>query len=78
MAKQGETGTTQTPTTSPVLNTGVLILYLLIIGVLGAALWASLASGKTDTTFSSGIITAITTIAGFAVGINASPSTPRK
>jgi hypothetical protein len=45
---------------------GVLVLYIIIISVLGAALFADLDLGKDP----SAIITAITTIAGFAVGIN--------
>jgi hypothetical protein len=52
------------------IQKGILILYLLIIGVLGMALGYSLSLGKDYVTFSSSIITAITTIAGFAVGAN--------
>lgn len=68
-AGAGETTETTEKTSQPTTKTGVLILYILIIAVLGGALWASLASGKSDT-FSTSIITALTTIAGTAVGAN--------
>jgi len=51
----------------------VVILYFIIIVVLGSALIYSLSLGKDYVTFSSSIITAITTIAGFAVGANVAP-----
>jgi len=50
-----------------------VILYFIIIVVLGSALIYSLSLGKDYVTFSSSIITAITTIAGFAVGANVAP-----
>lgn len=55
------------------IQKGIVILYLVIIGVLGMALGYSLSLGKDYVTFSSSIITAITTIAGFAVGANVTP-----
>ncbi len=51
----------------------VVLLYLVMLGVLGLGLMYSLSLGKEYQTFASSIITAITTIAGFAVGVNATP-----
>ena len=52
---------------------GVFYVYCLIVGVLGAALAASLYLGTGYMSFSTGVVTALTTIAGYAVGVNASP-----
>jgi len=57
----------------PALDWGVLILYILIVVVLGLALGYSLYLGKEYQSFASAIVTALTTIAGFAVGANAGP-----
>lgn len=56
------------------LSKPVLYIYLIIVVVLGAALGASLYLGTNYTTFASSIVSALTTIAGFAVGINATQS----
>lgn len=53
-----------------VLDRNVLYLYILVVSILGAALLYSLYLGKDYQTFSSAIITALTTIAGFAIGVN--------
>ena len=55
-----------------VLNKAVLVLYLTIVIVLGLALGYSLTLGKDYIVFASSIVTALTTIAGFAVGANVS------
>ena len=70
--------TPQTPVESleTKIDYGVFLLYVLIVGFLGCALLYSLYLGSTYQTFSSAIITAMTTIAGFAVGANASSSPP--
>jgi hypothetical protein len=52
------------------INWGVVVLYLVIVIMLGVALMYSLSLGAAYATFSSSIVTAITTIAGFAVGVN--------
>lgn len=71
----------QVSTATEVLETkidyGVFLLYVLIVAILGAALLYSLSLGSTYQTFSSAIITALTTIAGFAVGANASSPSPK-
>ena len=56
------------PTTQ--LDYGVLALYVIIVGVLGAMGAYSLMLGQAYMTFTSSIVTALTTIAGFAVGAN--------
>jgi hypothetical protein len=53
-----------------VLDRNVLYLYILVVSILGAALLYSLYLVKDYQTFSSAIITALTTIAGFAIGVN--------
>jgi len=53
---------------------GVFGLYVIIVGVLGISLLYSLSKGTDYTTFASAIVTALTTIAGFAVGVNAGNS----
>jgi hypothetical protein len=55
---------------APQLNKAVLALYVLIVLVLGALGAYSLYLGKDYVTFTSSIVTALTTIAGFAVGAN--------
>jgi len=55
------------------LDWSVLILYIIIISFLGAALVYSLHLGTDFMSFSASIVTAMTTIAGFAIGVNASP-----
>ena len=71
-----------TPTTflETKIDYGVFLLYVLIVVVLGAALWYSLSLGTGYMSFSSAIVTALTTIAGFAVGVNAGTpsSTPQQ
>jgi len=58
------------------IDWGVFGLYILIVAVLGTALVYSLSKGSDYASFSSAIVTALTTIAGFAVGVNSgSPST---
>jgi uncharacterized BrkB/YihY/UPF0761 family membrane protein len=57
------------------IDWGVLILYIIIVVFLGIALVYSLSLGKDYLNFSTAIITAVTTIAGFAIGTNASPPT---
>lgn len=52
------------------INYGVLALYIIIVGFLGSALLYSLYRGAASDTFSSSLITALTTIAGFGVGAN--------
>ncbi|MDI9643749.1 MAG: hypothetical protein QFX35_00835 [Candidatus Verstraetearchaeota archaeon] len=56
--------------TELVLDRNVLYLYVLIVSILGLALMYSLYLGEKYQTFSSAIITALTTIAGFAIGVN--------
>lgn len=56
--------------TELVLDRNVLYLYILIVSILGVALLYSLYLGEEYQTFSSAIITALTTIAGFAIGVN--------
>jgi hypothetical protein len=58
----------------PAIDWSVLILYVIIVLVLGTALVYSLNLGKDYLSFSSAIVTALTTIAGFAVGANAGPA----
>ncbi|MEN3049771.1 MAG: hypothetical protein ABC585_05775 [Candidatus Methanosuratincola petrocarbonis] len=53
-----------------VLDRNVLYLYILVVSILGAALLYGLCLGKDYQTFSSAIITALITIAGFAIGVN--------
>jgi len=53
-----------------VLDRNVLYLYILVVSILGAALLYGLYLGKDYQTFSSAIITALITIAGFAIGVN--------
>ena len=60
----------------PAIDWGVLILYAIIITILGIALVVSLTLGSDYLNFASAIVTALTTIAGFAIGVNASP--PKK
>jgi len=60
----------------PVIDKGVLSLYILVVSFLGAALLYSLSLGEKYLTFSGSIVTALTTIAGFAVGVNAVPPEP--
>lgn len=55
----------------PRLNWPVLFLYVIIVGFLGSALLYSLMLGKDYVSISNSIITALTSVAGFAVGANA-------
>lgn len=77
VARAQKTAPASQPTT--ILETkiewGVFILYVIIAMVLGSALLYSLSLGTSYTTFAGTIITALTTIAGFAVGVNSSTST---
>jgi hypothetical protein len=60
-------------TEEPAIDWSVLILYGIIIIFLGAALVYSLSLGTGYLDFATAIVTALTTIAGFAVGANAGP-----
>jgi len=63
----------------PAIDWSVLILYAIIVFFLGLALIYSLSLGKDYQSFSSAVVTALTTIAGFAIGVNAGPPpTPPK
>jgi hypothetical protein len=54
----------------------IVVLYVVTVAFLGVALLYSLSLGKDYLTFAGSVITALTTIAGFAVGANAThPST---
>ncbi len=64
--RQGQAGEVQ-------IQWPVVLLYFAMLGVLGLGLMYSLSLGKEYQSFASSIITAITTIAGFAVGVNATP-----
>ncbi len=76
-APPGQTSTKPTTFLETKIEWGVFGLYVLIVGVLGIALLYSLSKGTEYTTFASAIVTALTTIAGFAVGVNAgSPGAP--
>jgi hypothetical protein len=57
----------------PAIDWSVLILYIIIVSFLGAALIVSLYLGSDYQSFSASIVTALTTIAGFAIGVNAAP-----
>lgn len=57
----------------PAIDWGVLMLYVIVISFLGISLIYSLSLGKDYLSFASAIVTALTTIAGFAVGANAGP-----
>jgi hypothetical protein len=57
----------------PAIDWSVLILYIIIVSFLGAALIVSLYLGTDYQSFSASIVTAMTTIAGFAIGVNAAP-----
>jgi hypothetical protein len=57
----------------PAIDWSVLILYVIIVSFLGAALVYSLYLGPDFQNFSASIVTALTTIAGFAIGVNAAP-----
>jgi hypothetical protein len=54
----------------PTLDKSVLILYILILSFLGVGLIISLLLGTEFQSFSASIVTAMTTIAGFAIGVN--------
>jgi hypothetical protein len=75
-AAKGQTATQPTTFLETKIEWGVFFLYLVIAAVLGGALVFSLSKGTDYTTFASSIVTALTTIAGFAVGVNSgAPST---
>jgi len=57
----------------PAIDWSVLILYVIIVIFLGVALVYSLSLGKDYLSFAAAIVTALTTIAGFAIGANAGP-----
>jgi hypothetical protein len=57
----------------PAIDWSVLILYIIIVAFLGSALVYSLNLGPDYQSFSASIVTALTTIAGFAIGVNAAP-----
>lgn len=57
----------------PAIDWSVLILYIIIVTFLGIALVYSLSLGTGFQNFSASIVTALTTIAGFAIGVNAAP-----
>ena len=57
----------------PAIDWSVLILYIIIVSFLGIALVYSLHLGTEYQSFSASIVTALTTIAGFAIGVNAAP-----
>lgn len=57
----------------PAIDWSVLILYIIIVAFLGSALIYSLSLGSAFQSFSASIVTALTTIAGFAIGVNAAP-----
>ncbi len=59
------------PQRQTTFNREMAALYAIIIIVLGLALIFSLSLGKDYMAFSSSIVTALTTIAGFVVGTNA-------
>jgi len=54
----------------PTLDKSVLILYVIILSFLGVGLIISLLLGTEFQSFSASIVTAMTTIAGFAIGVN--------
>jgi hypothetical protein len=54
----------------PTLDKSVLILYIIILSFLGVGLIISLLLGTEFQSFSASIVTAMTTIAGFAIGVN--------
>ena len=75
-------GATQSPSTpvegsEPTTDRGVLLLYGIIVGFLGVALLYNLYLGSSST-LSTGIIAALTSIAGYAVGANSSPASSQK
>ena len=57
----------------PAIDWSVLILYIVIVVFLGLALVLSLSLGSEYLSFAASIVTALTTIAGFAIGVNAAP-----
>jgi hypothetical protein len=57
----------------PAIDWSVLILYVIIVAFLGSALVYSLNLGPDYLSFSASLVTALTTIAGFAIGVNAAP-----
>jgi hypothetical protein len=71
-AAPGATPTTPIASRETTLDKGVLSLYLIIVFVLGVAMLYSLYKGTDYNSFSTGIVTALTTIAGYAIGVNSS------
>jgi hypothetical protein len=74
----GELGAADNPVSpvlveEPAIDWSVLILYIIIVSFLGIALVYSLSLGSDFQNFSASIVTALTTIAGFAIGVNAAP-----
>lgn len=79
VAKAQTAGTTASqPTTflETKIEWGVFVLYVILAVVLGSALLYALSLGTNYTTFAGTIVTALTTIAGFAVGVNSTTPTP--
>jgi len=68
-------GETHVVVEESVLDKSVLAVYLVIVTVLGAALIYSLSLSKDYQTFSSAIVTSLTTIADFAIGVNSGQRT---
>ena len=63
----------------PLYSILLFLLYLVIVLSLTYALVVAVKSDSAETrVLAPSIITAITTIAGFAVGVNAAPKTPPK
>jgi hypothetical protein len=65
---------TPVKSSEPMTQWGVFALYVLIVLVIGFALAYSLYKGSDYMNFSSALVTALTTIAGFAVGVNSGTS----
>lgn len=80
--KPGDPGSPEKPVSpvlvgaEPAIDWSVLILYIIIVSFLGIALVYSLHLGSDYQNFSASIVTALTTIAGFAIGVNAAPPKP--
>ena len=75
-------GTGKTPPTQPTpfletkIEWGVFALYVIVVAVLGVALVYALSMGTNYTTFAGSVVTALTTIAGFGVGVNSTTPSP--
>ena len=60
----------------PGFEWGVFALYVIVVAVLGVALVYALSMGTNYTTFAGSVVTALTTIAGFGVGVNSTTPSP--